>query len=371
MQSLTYPLTYVSHVILCHRSLAGVQATHGLLIDITQGPEVRDRIVSITFGRVKQNITKVMRQKFVAAIRSLDEFIIEGAACTERGDSAFRTHLQTMLYMHVNKGENAKEALKKYTLQHMGFNEEGPVRLYIQIRDERGDVTKERQLGYTAKDWGMAHCHIDYLKGVTQRQLKDYGSEYDQVKGHNLFRKRKDMDPYNYGQFMAPWEHKVLWPLNRLMVSYQIVRFMLLSKSYMLSTKWIAATGNNCPPHGALEAYRRMLAELRADDDCSIQDVYMVMDRDRTRNEGRGASIFGARKRVFDTMSFDTAKRKARKVLRRYGGDVLRLTEDTVQELSDGDVSADSSAQSDAGLDSDDNAIAGNAEGREADEAEE
>jgi threonine dehydratase len=72
-----------------------------------------EQIVSITVGKVRGSISRSLRERTVQAFHKLDDHIIEGAACTEAGDQAFRIHLQCMFLMMVSSAPNNEDILKE------------------------------------------------------------------------------------------------------------------------------------------------------------------------------------------------------------------------------------------------------------------
>jgi hypothetical protein len=63
--------------------------------------ECAQSILSITVGKKGADVPTVLKDRFVACLEELREHIIEGAASMERGDRAFRDHLQTMLLISI------------------------------------------------------------------------------------------------------------------------------------------------------------------------------------------------------------------------------------------------------------------------------
>jgi hypothetical protein len=102
-----------------------MQALEDMLEDLFRGLEVEQWIASITFGVLKNNLNAAMIDKFVEALHSLDEFVIEGSGCSERGDKAFRTHMQSMLLLQIKTSAESAAQLKEYLLTHMGLRDEG------------------------------------------------------------------------------------------------------------------------------------------------------------------------------------------------------------------------------------------------------
>jgi uncharacterized coiled-coil protein SlyX len=71
------------------------------------------RIASITFGVLRSSVTRAQRTAFCAVLESLNDVVVEGAACLERGDQQFRLHIQCMLYLRMSVAENAEDDLKQ------------------------------------------------------------------------------------------------------------------------------------------------------------------------------------------------------------------------------------------------------------------
>ena len=46
-----------------------------------------------------------------------------------------------------------------------------PFRLFVKLNDYDDDITKERQIGYTAKDMGLRHFQIVSLYGIDEETL--------------------------------------------------------------------------------------------------------------------------------------------------------------------------------------------------------
>jgi hypothetical protein len=115
----------------------------------------------------------------VQAFHKLGDHFIEGAACTEAGDQAFRIHLQCMFLMMVSLAPNNEDILKEWLLEELKLDEERSFRVYVRIHSENGNtVTREGQIGYVAKDWKKRHVQICYLRNITEQELADRGTHY-------------------------------------------------------------------------------------------------------------------------------------------------------------------------------------------------
>jgi hypothetical protein len=208
--------------------------------------------VSITVGKVRGSISRSLRERTVQAFHKLGDHIpphppaspriIEGAACTEAGDQAFRIHLQCMFLMMVSSAPKNEDILKEWLLEELKLDEERSFCVYVRIHSENGNtVTREGRIGYVAKDWKKRHCQICYLRNITEQELADRGTHYQQLHGHNIHAKKTELAPYTYGKQLLTWEQAHLYPINMTIVSAQAVRFMLLSDKSI-------SDGNGPPP---------------------------------------------------------------------------------------------------------------------------
>jgi hypothetical protein len=201
-----------------------------------------EQIVSITVGKVRGSISRSLRERTVQAFHKLGDHIIEGAACTKAGDQPFRIHLQCMFLMMVSSAPNNEGILKEWVLEELKLDKERSFHVYVRIHSENGNtVTREGQIGYVAKDWKKRHFQICYLRNITEQELADRGTHYQQLYGHNIHAKKTELAPYTYGKQLLTWEQAHLYPINMTIVSAQAVRFMLLSDKSI-------SDGNGPPP---------------------------------------------------------------------------------------------------------------------------
>jgi hypothetical protein len=111
---------------------------------------------------------------------------------------------------------------------------------------------------------------------------------------------------------VAKWEQNTFFPLNVRMNVYQVVRFMLLSKKYMLAASWCAPYCGRLADR-ATEAYLNITRTLRLHDTICIWDVVSVLSRG---NYGAGSPChmyMQERCTDFDEMSFEHAKGLSRR----------------------------------------------------------
>jgi hypothetical protein len=188
----------------------------------------------------------------------------------------------------------------------------GRVLLFVVVRDIGGEVTLERQIGYVAKDIGQAHFAVDWLKNVTHDVLRARGAAYAQVAGGNVWHSKTELKPYTMWTVVAKWEQSTFFPLNIRMNVYQVVRFMLLSKKYMLAASWCAPYCGRFADR-ATHAYLNITRTLRLHDTVDIWDVVSVLTRG---NYGAGSAChmyLQERCTDFDDMTLDHAKRLSRR----------------------------------------------------------
>lgn len=124
-------------------SVSPMQATEELKRELFQVNHVDEQIASVTWGVLGANLQQDAINKMCAALHSIDEYILEGAATTERGDRAFRTHMQGMFLMVVLDTPDAHVKLREYLIAHMGIRDEGTeyrgtVRPAFSELDQRG-----------------------------------------------------------------------------------------------------------------------------------------------------------------------------------------------------------------------------------------
>jgi hypothetical protein len=257
-----------------------------------------------------------MAQKnaFRAAIETFEEHIQEGAAVQEAGDQNFRLHIQCMLYVLISRADSAADDLKSYLLKKMNESEVGNVRMCVRIRDLGGEVTLERQIGYVAKDYGKRHFAVVYLKNITHDILRARGAAYAQVRGHNMFHGKTELKPYSLWSAVSRWEHGNLYPMNKIMNMYQVIRFMLLTDKYILSGNWIVPLSGRSSPRAA-DAWRRMLTKWRMLREIDIWDVVCVIARNDYTPGTEAHEVMCDRHTKFDDMSLDYAKRLSRRAL--------------------------------------------------------
>jgi hypothetical protein len=186
------------------------------------------------------------------------------------------------------------------------------------LRKEDGhNLTKEKQLGYTAKDIGKRWFHAHYLRNVTLQQLGDYGRAYQQVAGHNVFKGKVKLNPATYMDPVSKYEHSNLYPLSQQMDTTQVVRVMLNTGKYSLSPNWLAASGGFAAPLRATNAYRKINYMCRRGKKVDIDSVARVLSKGRDTADSAFVQEFDKRKREYDTMSVHGAKVRARRLLRR------------------------------------------------------
>jgi hypothetical protein len=97
-------------------------------------------------------------------LESLNDVVVEGAACLERGDQPFRLHTHCILHLRMSVAENAEDELKQYFVKKLNGTEVGNVRLCVRVQNEGGEFTVARQIGYVGKDAGMPRFQVLYDK---------------------------------------------------------------------------------------------------------------------------------------------------------------------------------------------------------------
>jgi hypothetical protein len=85
-----------------------------------------------------------------------------------------------------------------------------------------------------------------YQQGITDQELYQYSMAYQQVQGHNIFIKKTDLGPFAFAWKMVKWEHASIHPLNYMVATVQVVKWMLLSGKYSLSSRWVSAGYKRC-----------------------------------------------------------------------------------------------------------------------------
>jgi hypothetical protein len=179
------------------------------------------------------------------------------------------------------------------------------------VRDEDGgNILQDRQIGYVAKDYGTRHFQIVYLQGIAEQELHQYGMAYQQEYGHNVFIKKTDLRPFDFAWKMFKWEHADIYPLNYMVTTVQVVRWMLLSGTYTLSSQWVSAGYRGCVADAVL-SYRRLCYNLRHYNEVDITDVALVMSHGIAElNEGVGLELVEGEE-MFNTMSVEDVCRRA------------------------------------------------------------
>jgi hypothetical protein len=128
-------------------SIQALQATEDMRQDLFYSQHVDEQIASITFGVLGGNLQQDAINKMCAALHSLDEWILEGAATTERGDRAFRTHMQGMFLMLILDAPDSHLKLRDYLIAHMGIRDEGTEqRGTVRFRSSDTCCTVERSI---------------------------------------------------------------------------------------------------------------------------------------------------------------------------------------------------------------------------------
>jgi hypothetical protein len=155
---------------------------------------------------------------------------------------------------------------------------------------------------------------VIYLKNITHDILRARGAAYSQVRGHKMFQGKTELKPYSLWSTVSRWEHGNLYPMNRIMISYQILRFMLLTDKYMLSGNWIVPLAGRSSPRAA-EAWRRILVRWRMEKEIDIWDVVCVVARNDYTPGSEAHEVMCDRCTQFDEMSLDYAKRLSRRAL--------------------------------------------------------
>lgn len=294
--------------------------------------DARDmRIASITYGVLKAFVTKAQRTAFCTALKSLNDVVVEGAACLEGGDQQFRLHVQCMLHLRISVADNAEDDLKTYLLGKLNENEVGNVRLFVRVREIGGEVTVDRQIGYVAKDAGKPHFQVLYNKGMTQDILRARGAAYQQVAGNDVFRKKTELKPFGFFSTLTRFEHNELYPLCERMNQFQVARFMILSGKYLLHGCWAAPVGMRTPVRVGARL-RKMWIDLRMRKDVDIWDVVCVMTKNEYDPGTEAHDVMEERDAVFDTMSYSEARRKARRAMHRLRNDGGENGEQNLQE---------------------------------------
>jgi hypothetical protein len=186
--------------------------------------------------------------------------------------------------------------------------------LFVVVRDIAGDVTVERQIGYCAKDYGQPHFAVDYIKGITHDVLRASGAEYEQVAGGNVFHSRTELKPYTMWSLVAKFEHSNLYPLCMKMIVFQVVRFMLLTKKYMLGPTWCAPYGGRLAVR-ATHAWQNIPRMLRLFGTVDLYDVVAVLTRGDYGSPSEAYQYMSGRDERFDDMSFEEANRLFRQAL--------------------------------------------------------
>jgi hypothetical protein len=149
----------------------------------------------------------------------------------------------------------------------------------VRVRDENSVyISRDSQIGYVAKDYGKRHFQIVYLQGITEQELCLYGMAYKQVQGHNVFIKKTDLGPFDFMCKMVKWEHANIYPQNYMVITIQVVRWMLLSGKYSLSSWWVSAGYRGCVADAVI-SYRRLYYNLRRYNEVDRTNVAMVMSR--------------------------------------------------------------------------------------------
>lgn len=99
------------------------------------------------------------------------------------------------------------------------------------------------------------------------------------------------------------------------MATLQVLRFMLLANTHVLSWKWVSTTGHSPSPLLAICSWRNLSFVLRQGAEVSVVEVFEVLNRNAFGQNNPGAVDFDSRWRVFDDMPLNAAKAKARRAL--------------------------------------------------------
>jgi hypothetical protein len=150
--------------------------------------------------------------------------------------------------------------------------------LFVVVRDIAGDVTVERQIGHCAKDHGEPHPAVDYIKGILLHNLRARGAAYEQIAGGKVFHSSTELMPYTVWSLVANFEHSNLYPLCIQMNVFQVVRFMLLTKKYMLAPTWFAPYGGRLSVR-ATHAWQHIHRLLRLFGTLDLYEVVAVLTR--------------------------------------------------------------------------------------------
>lgn len=189
----------------------------------------------------------------------------------------------------------------------------GASAMFVQVLlRQENDTTCKRtsQLGYACKEMGNAWSRNVHTHNMTNARIEECRLEHRRVAGHNVFKKRTQLNLTGWEEIVVKYEHATLWPLNTMMHFCQVVRLMLLEQTYVLFGKWLDANGNNAVDEIAARSYENILNMLRWGlRTVYVNDIHQVMTRGRKQPGSH--HVFEDRDMRFDNMSLHQAKRVA------------------------------------------------------------
>lgn len=213
-------------------------------------------VVTVSFARREHDLADSEIAAFGEWLRANQSRFLGACASTERGGREARLHVQAAMHLDMVVTDDSAKHLRAWLHKHLKLREsEGHV-VFVNIHPvtKTSRVTWEAQAGYTRKDQGQPHYRVVHQHGETDEWFRNALYEYETTAAAAPFFKRTDIKPKNIARLMMEFERRELWPGGLFMSGAQVLRMMMLTGKFSLSSDFVTfAKGINIV---SLEAIR-------------------------------------------------------------------------------------------------------------------
>ena len=217
----------------------------------------REHVVTVTFARREHDLNDSDIAAFDEWLKANQNRFPGACASTERGRREGRLHVQCALHLRdFLANDESGEHLRLWLRKHLKLSEGEGYALCVNVMPVTlsNGVTWAAQAGYTKKEVGQPHYRVVHQHGETAEWFRNSLFEYETTAAAMPYKKRFDIKPRNVARLMVEFERREMWPGSVFLASAQVLRFMLLTGNYQMSSDFVTfAKGINVV---ALDAIR-------------------------------------------------------------------------------------------------------------------
>lgn len=330
----------------------------------------RHVVMTITLARREHDLNQSIIAAFGLWLQANQSRFTGACASTERGSREGRLHVQCAAHLDMVVTDDSHKHMRAWLRKHLQLPESEGYSVVVNIHPvtRTSRVTWEAQAGYTRKEQGQPHYRVLHQHGETDEWFRNALYEYETTAAAAPFFKRTEVKPRNIARLLMEFERRELWPGNVFLSSAQVLRFMMLSGNYQLSSDFVTfAKGINV---AALEAIRSVEYAVFSGHNVDVEAVHMLL---QTHNQagpglhyntdicfsdvGRLYQGFMQRQQPYDTRTLPEMRSEIRRNRAQQRGDRIGADEgspprsagaadDAAEDAGDDERRASQSAES-------------------------